>query len=134
MSIMVKKELMDPETGEVLEGYFIIPEARDSGFVKVFRAFTEKLLQDLKSMSSELKILNWMLAKSVELPVQSEMWIPVDYAEVAEATGLKEITVMRGFKRLCKKGYLQQFRPRRAVFRIRPEYLYRGRLSIRPLK
>jgi len=134
MSMIMRKTLVDPNTGEVLEGYVIIPEMRDNGFVKVFRAFTEKLLQDLRSMNSELKILNWMLAKTMELPIQSEMWVPVLYEDVAEETGLKLRTVKRGFASLRNKGYLEQFAPRRPVYRIRPSYLYKGNLSVRPLK
>lgn len=124
-----RKEVVDPDTGEVIQAVAIIPEVRDREFVKIYKVFSEKLLQDIGSLNGEARLLFWLMAKTLELPIQSDLWLPIIYESVAKELGTNIRTVKRYFKRLLEKGYIEQFKFRRAVFRIKPEYLYKGNLS-----
>lgn len=127
--LFFKRQLIDASTGEYITAIAFIPEAKDKDFVKVFRLFSEKLLIDLAKKEltgAELKVLAWFLAKTVELPIQSDMWIPIRYQKLAEELGLHVETVRSCIKKLAEKGYLEQFAKRQTVFRLKPEYVYKG--------
>jgi len=129
VKLAFKKMLIDPDTGEYLPFIAFVPEAKDKDFAKVFKLFSEKLLMDLTNKAitgGELKILAWFLAKTVELPFQSDMWIPVKYSQLAEEVQLHEKVVQQYIKKLVQKGYLEQFRNRQTIFRLKPEYVYKG--------
>jgi len=129
MATVFKKEVIDPETGEVIEAVAFIPEAKDKDFVKIYKLFSKRLLEDLGTINGEAKLLFWLIARTMELPVQSDLWIPVDYQEVARELKVSKRSVMSYFKKLLELGYIEQFRPRNATFRIKPDYLYKGILS-----
>jgi len=124
-----KMDLVNPETGEVIEAIVYVPRDKDDQFVKVYKLLGSKVLEDLRSLSGEAKLLLWFIAKTLELPVQSDLWIPVTFREVAKDLGTSEVSVKRYFKRLVEKGYLEQYAPRKTVYRVKPEYLYRGSLT-----
>jgi len=127
--LVLTKEVMDLETGEVLKAISIIPETKDKNFVKVFKLFSVKVLQDLGLMNGEAKLLMWLLAKTLELPVQSDMWIPLDYKEVAKDLGVSKRSVMNYIKKLLKLGYIEQYKRRHPTYRIKPEFVYKGILQ-----
>jgi len=129
--VVFKKELIDPATGEYITAIAFIPEPRDRDFAKVYKLFGEKLLEDLAKgelKGGELKILAWFLAETTKLPVQSDMWIPVSYEELANSINLDITTIKKYIKQLVQKGYLEQFKPRQTVFRLKPNYVYKGYL------
>jgi predicted transcriptional regulator len=66
------------------------------------------------------------MAKTLDMPYQSDLWIPVDYNEVAKEIGISVVSVKRYFRNLLHLGYIEQFRPRNTTFRMKPEYLYKG--------
>lgn len=127
--MVFRQEVIIPETGEVKEAIAIIPEARDKRYIKVFELFSRKLLEDLKTINGEAKLLMWFLARTVELPVQSDMWIPVEYEELAKELGTSVISTKRYIKRLKELGYIEQFKERNTTFRIRPDFVYKGVLQ-----
>jgi len=130
--LFFKKGLIDPETGEYIVAVAFIPQPRDKAFTKVYELFGRKLIEDLANRvitGGEAKILLWFLAKTTELPVQSEMWIPIRYEKVAEEVQLNVDVVKRYVKRLVEKGYLEQFANRQTLFRLKPDYVYKGVLA-----
>jgi len=129
MAVVFKKEVVDPNTGEIIQAVAFIPEYKDKDFAKIYKLFSKKLLEDLGTINGEAKLLFWLIAKTLELPTQSDLWIPVDYKEVAKELNVAVISVKKYFKRLLELGYIEQFRPRNTTFRIKPEYLYKGILS-----
>ena len=129
MKLTFQKEVIDKETGEVIKAVAVIPEVRDKDFVKIYKFFSEKLLQDLGSINGEAKLLFWLIAKTVNLPIQSDLWVQVDYNAVAKELGTNERTVRRYFKKLLEKDYIEQFKARQTAFRIKPDLLYKGNLS-----
>ena len=129
MAVVFKKEVIDPNTGEIIQAVAFIPEYKDKDFAKIYKLFSKKLLEDLGTINGEAKLLFWLIAKTLELPTQSDLWIPVDYKEVAKELNVAVISVKKYFKRLLELGYIEQFRPRNTTFRIKPEYLYKGILS-----
>jgi len=121
-----RKILLDLETANVVEAVAIIPEIKDKEFAKVYKLFSEKVLLSLASMGYEAKLLVWFLAQTVKLPQQSDMWILVDYEQVAKEIGVSTVSVKRYVKKLLELGFIEQFKKRQTVFRLRPELVYKG--------
>lgn len=121
-----KKTLFDLETADVVEAVAIIPEAKDKDFAKVYKLFSEKALLSLASMGYETKLLIWFLAQTVKLPQQSDMWIPVDYEEVAKEIGVSVVSLKRYVRKLLALGFIEQFKRRQTIFRLKPEFVYKG--------
>lgn len=129
MAVVFKKEVVDPNTGEIIEAVAFIPEHKDKDFAKIYKLFSKKLLEDLGTINGEAKLLFWLIAKTLELPTQSDLWIPVDYKEVARELNVSAVSIKRYFKRLLDLGYIEQYQRRQKIFRIKPDYLYKGILS-----
>ena len=129
MAVVFKKEVVDPNTGEIIEAVAFIPEHKDKDFAKIYKLFSKKLLEDLGTINGEAKLLFWLIAKTLELPVQSDLWIPVNYEEIAKELNVSKRSVMSYFKKLLELGYIEQYQRRQKIFRIKPEYLYKGILS-----
>jgi len=129
MATVFKKEVIDPNTGEIIEAVAFIPEYKDKDFAKIYKLFSKKLLEDLGTINGEAKLLFWFIAKTLELPTQSDLWIPVKYDEVAKELNVSKRSVMSYFRKLLELGYIEQFSPRNTTFRIKPDYLYKGILS-----
>jgi len=123
------KEVIDADTGEVIKAVAYIPDVVDKGFSKVYELFSKKLFEDLANKvlsGGEAKILLWFLAETVKLPIQSDMWIPIKYEELAKEVQLNKDVVQKYVKQLVNKGYLEQFAKRHTTFRLKPEYVYKG--------
>jgi len=129
MATVFKKEVIDPNTGEIIQAVAFIPKYKDEGFAKVFKLFGKKVLEDLGTLNGEAKLLFWFIAKTLELPYQSDLWVPVDYKEVAKDLNTTDRSIRKYLKTLKELGYIEQFKPRNTTFRIKPEYLYKGILS-----
>ena len=129
MAVVFRKEVIDPNTGEIIEAVAFIPEHRDKDFAKIYKLFSKKLLEDLGTINGEAKLLFWLIAKTLELPIQSDLWIPVDYNEVAKELNVSVVSIKRYFKSLLDLGYIEQYQKRQKIFRIKPDYLYKGILS-----
>jgi len=129
MAVVFKKEVIDPNTGEIIQAVAFIPEYKDKDFAKIYKLFSKKLLEDLGTINGEAKLLFWLIAKTLELPVQSDLWIPVNYEEIAKELNVSKRSVMSYFKKLLELGYIEQYQRRQKIFRIKPEYLYKGILS-----
>lgn len=124
------RQVVDPETGEVIDVVAVLPpEPRDREFGKYFALFGHKLLEDLGLMNGEGKLLLYFLARVVKEPLNGDGWILLDYSEAAQTLGVSQPTLYRYLARLRDRGYLEQARPRSPVWRIRPEYVYRGTLA-----
>jgi len=123
-----KKEIMDTETGEIIEAVGFIPTKKDNDFVKVYKLFGEQVLKDLKTMNGETKLLLWFISKTLDLPVQSDLWIPVKYEELAKELNTTERTIKAYIKKLKELNYIEQFQKRVKVFRVNVNYIYKGKL------
>ena len=129
MATVFQKEVIDANTGEVIKAVAFIPEAKDRGFVKVFKLFGKKVLEDLGALNGEAKLLIWFMAKTLELPVQSDLWVPIDYKEAAKELGTTERSIRKYIKTLKELGYLEQFKNRNTTFRLNPNFVYKGVLT-----
>ena len=129
MVTVFQREVIDASTGEVIKAVAFIPEVKDKGFIKVFKLFGKKVLKDLATLNGEAKLLIWFMAKTLELPVQSDLWVPVDYKEIAKELGTTERSIRRHIKTLKELGYLEQFKNRNTTFRLNPDFVYKGVLT-----
>ena len=127
--VYFKKEVMDTETGEIIEAIGFIPTSKDKNFVKVYKVFGEQVLKDLKAMNGETKLLLWFISKTLDLPIQSELWIPINYNEIAKELNTTERTIKNYIKKLLELNYIEQFEKRTKVFRVNTNYIYKGKLT-----
>lgn len=124
----LKQEVIMPDTGEYKQAILVVPEARDKNFAKLFLAFSKKVMEDVGLMNGEAKLLIWFLAKTVELPIQSDLWIPIDYKRLAEDLGVSLASLKNYIARLKRLGYIEQYKTKHTTFRIKPDFLYKGLL------
>lgn len=124
-----KQELVNPKTGEVVKVIGFIPEFRDEDYAKIFELFSKKVLEDLDMLNGASSLLLWFIAQTTLLPYQSDLWIPVNYKELAKELGISEVSVKRHIKKLLDLGYIEQFSNRNTTFRIKPDYMFKGILT-----
>lgn len=124
-----KQDVILVETGEVIQAVAVIPEVKDKNFAKVFKLFSEKVLQDLGIVNGEAKLLLWFIAKTVDQEVQGDMWIILDYEKVAKEIGVSIATLYNYLSKLKKLGYIEQAKPRNSIYRLKPDFMYKGVLN-----
>ncbi len=123
-----KEELVNTETGEVVEAVTFIPEVQDKNFAKVFQTYSKKFLEDMGIINGESKLFMWFLAKTIENEFQGDGWIYISYKEIAKDFEVHIVTIKNYIKRLKKLGYIQQIEKNKTVFRINPDFVYKGYL------
>lgn len=126
--IQLDKVMIDAETGQMFPVTAIIPEARDKGFTKCFDLYSSKLLDELDVINGELKLLNFLQASMMTLPLNSEGWIYLDRKAVSQKLGITIRTLQKYLTSLRQRGYIEQDRARGYYWRIKPELMFRGSL------
>ena len=101
----------------------------DSNFTKTFDLFHTKILEELGVMNGEAKLLFYLLALTKDLPLNTNGWIKLDYQKAINDLKASRPTLFRYIKKLVKLGYVEQMEAKQKIFRIKPEYVYRGVLS-----
>lgn len=123
-------ELVNPETGEIVRVVGIIPEERDNGYVKVFKLFTQKVINDLKAgIDGAINTLMWFINQIQDLPPDSDPIVIAEPEKIAQELGVTERTVRRHLKLLKDHGYLEQVRDRHHVYRVNPRMIFKGVLT-----
>jgi hypothetical protein len=89
------------------------------------KVYGEKVLEVLRTKrlrGSELNVFLWFIGKND----WGNEWIPVNYKKLANELNISVITVKKAIKTLLELKWLIQFSPRQTVFRLNPEFVYRG--------
>ena len=106
---------------------FIPRNPRDKEpYTKVYGEKVLKVIRDKKLKASELEVFLWFVAKNSNKDNWNNEWINVDYKELAEELGFRKETVQRAIKTLLKLKFIVQWKPRKTVFRLNPDYCFRG--------
>jgi len=129
MATFFKKPVIEIDTGRVIQTIAFIPDIKDEDFLKIFPLFGKKILQDLGLLHGEIRFLVWLIAKTIELPYQSDLWIPISYEDVAKDLGITVRSVKTYTKKLLELGYIEQFKRRHSTFRLKPDFFYKGNLK-----
>ncbi len=123
---------MSKATGTTVETCTILSpdDGEDKGpYLKVFKLFGTKVLEDLGTMNVEAKILLWMLSQRSMMPMQASGYIDCPQEMLGNALGVTREATNRAMKKLRDKGYLEQRRPNVATWRIKPDLCFRGSLT-----
>jgi len=117
-----KGQMIDGATGELREILMIgAPEEFDKGFVKVFHAFTEALLQDEDIAGKAIRLLFWIMTKLETGSIEFYM----HYSVIKEELGVSTDTYYRWKKTLEKKGLIKKVRPN--IYQINPACVVKGK-------
>lgn len=128
--VIGKRDLVDPATGEVVQTITLLPRSEDrEPYVKVFKLFASKVLEDLGTMNVECKILLWMLSQRALMRMQASGWTDCPQDLLGFHIGVTRVAVNKAMKRLKEKGYIEQRRPKSQTWRIKPDLCFRGSLS-----
>ena len=106
---------------------FIPRNPRDKEpYTKVYGEKVLEVIRDKKLKASELEVFLWFVAKNSNKDNWNNEWINVDYEELAKELGFSKWTVKMAIKTLLKLKFIVQWKPRKTVFRLNPNYCFRG--------
>jgi hypothetical protein len=106
---------------------FIPRNPRDKEpYTKVYGEKVLEAIRDKKLRASELEVFLWFIAKNSNKDSWNNEWINVDYKDLADELGFRKETVQRAIKTLLKLKFIVQWKPRKTVFRLNPDYCFRG--------
>jgi len=131
------EERVDNETGEIVRtGYAIIVDRPkgDINFVKVFKCFTQKVLDDLEIESGKAKLLFWFIDQVQEMRINQEPVIIATVEMISDDLGCAEISVRKWLAVLIEKGYVKRrLTPKGKILHnmyiINPGFVIKGKLS-----
>ena len=92
------------------------------------KVYGEKVLEVLRTKrlrGSELNVFLWFMGKTGK-DLWNNDWINVDYNEIANELGITYRSVKNAIKELKELKIIVQWRPRQTVFRLNPEYCFKG--------
>jgi hypothetical protein len=95
-------------------------------YVKVYGEKVLEVIRTKKLKASELEVFMWFIGKSSRKNYWANEWINVDYKELGKELDLNPDTVRRAIKTLIKLKFIVQWKPRKTVFRLNPDYCFKG--------
>ena len=117
-----KQQSIDPKTGEIKDILLIgTPEEFDKNFVKIFHAFTEKLLEDKEIAGKSIRLLFWILRKLDYGRIEFYM----NYKEVKKDLDIGKVTYHRWKKTLEKKGIIKKINTN--LYQLNPACVVKGK-------
>lgn len=130
-------ERIDAGTGEIVRSsYAIIVDKKhsDNDFVKVFKCFTQKVLDDLEIESGKAKLLFWFIDQVQDLKVNQMPIIVASVNKISKDLGCANISVYKWLSLLIEKGYISKFKESdgkilQNTYRINPAFIIKGKLS-----
>jgi hypothetical protein len=117
-----KQQSIDPKTGEIKDILLIgTPEEFDKNFVKIFHAFTEKLLEDKEIAGKSIRLLFWILKQLDYGRIEFYM----DYQSVKEDLQIGKMTYHRWKKTLENKGIIRKIKTN--LYQLNPACVVKGK-------
>ena len=117
-----KQQSIDPITGEIKDILLIgTPEEFDKNFVKVFHAFTEKLIEDTELAGKAIRLLFWILNQLKYGNIEFYM----DYLSVEKELKIGKATYHRWKKTLENKGIIRKIKTN--LYQLNPACIVKGK-------
>ena len=131
------EERVDSETGEIVRtGYAIIVDRPngDKDFVKVFKCFTQKVLEDLEIENGKAKLLFWFIDRVQGMRINQEPVIIATVEMISDDLKCAEISVRKWLAVLIEKGYVKRcLTPKGKILHnmyiINPGFVIKGNIS-----
>ncbi len=117
-----KQQTIDPKTGEIKDILLIgNPEEFDRDFVKVFHAFTEKLIEDTEMAGKAIRLLFWIMKQLENGKIEFYM----HYSIIKKDLGVSTDTYYRWKRTLENKGIIKRISPN--LYMINPACIVKGK-------
>jgi len=117
-----KQQSIDPITGEIKDILLIgTPEEFDKNFVKVFHAFTEKLIEDTELAGKAIRLLFWILKQLKYGNIEFYM----DFQSVEKELKIGKATYHRWKKALENKGIIKKIKTN--LYQLNPACIVKGK-------
>lgn len=120
--ILMKKELLDPATGEVVEVLMIgkNPAYKDKSFTKFFVSFLQDVVQDEEVAGKAIRLLLYMIEKLD----WNTLEVIVFPKQVIKELNISKMTYFRWLRTLLEKGYIVKID--RYQYKLRPYSVVKG--------
>ena len=130
------EERIDGETGEIVKrDYAIIIDKikGDADFVKVFKCFTMRVIDDLGIESGKAKLLFWFIDRVQGMRINQEPVIIATVEMISDDLKCAEISVRKWLAVLIEKGYVKRcLTPKGKILHnmyiINPGFVIKGKL------
>ena len=117
--------IFDEQTGELSEEYAIFigrkKKTYDVGYVKIFTAFLEDIVEDEKLAGKAIRLLFYMLKKLQ----YNSFRIPIDPKEVQKELNISRDTYQRWIKDLIEAGIITKINP--YLYEINANIAFKGK-------
>jgi hypothetical protein len=109
----------------ILNAFIPNPPKDKEPYIKVYGEKLLELIVQKKLKNSTLNVFLWFMGKTGK-DLWNNDWINVDYNEIANELGITYRSVKNAIKELKELKIIVQWRPRQTVFRLNPEYCFKG--------
>ena len=118
------KDVVDPDTGEVLKMKMLIiaPQDSDVRFCKIFIPFVEEVIDDPDLVGGAFKLLLW-ISKNLNW---NDLKFIMNPAAVCKELGISRVTYYRWRNILLKKGIIYRDDLYKEVYYLRPYSVVKG--------
>lgn len=137
-TVYKKSEHVDGNTGELVRSEYTIMVDKIKGdvdFVKVFKCFTMRVLEDLEIENGKAKLLFWFIDQIQDMRINQKPVILASAEMISKDLGCAVVSVRLWLSFLIKKGYISRhLTPDGKVlcnsYIVNPEYVIKGKLTI----
>lgn len=112
-----QRRFIDADTGEVFDSHYVIKEASDAGFKKIWLGHILAAVEEVGNAKMRV------LIKLLDMADSNNMLLGT-HAEIAQRTGVGEATVKRLMAALVRCNVISA--PRRSQWRLNPDVVFRG--------
>ena len=123
--------MYDNKNPVLIDNAYVITGPRrrhDKDFIKIFKLFSEKCLEDFGVLNGELKLLLYMMSQLQNEPMNTDDWMHLETKVILKELNTTEPTYYKYLKSLKDLKYIEQKINRTPIWRINPNYAYRGDL------
>ncbi|MCS7106395.1 MAG: replication/maintenance protein RepL [Candidatus Aenigmarchaeota archaeon] len=120
-----QKQVVDLETGEILDVVTLIPEAKDRDFTKVFSLLSKKALKDVQKLNNAVWVLFYIMNELK--PYSNEVYLnpKILAKELKKSSRMIRIYLVK----LMELGYISPVPEKKHFYTIDPQMIFKGRIS-----
>lgn len=121
-----RKTVIDPQTGEVHDLFFVVaPKRIDIDYVKVFIPFVEEIFSDKDLVGKAFRLLLWIVKRLN----WNDLSFHMNSKIVCKELEISERTYYLWKKKLIEKGIIRQSIYSKEIFYLRPHTIIKGRMQ-----
>ena len=130
------EEVIDSETGNIVRSVYTVMVDKPKGdidFVKVFKCFTMRVIEDLGIENGKAKLLFWFIDQVQGMRINQIPIVVANAEMMSNDLGCAVVSVRKWLSFLIDRGYiLRHVAPNGKILRnayyVNPEYVLKGKL------